>query len=52
MTKKQLIEAILNDMYNRSGDDVQTVNTRWRGWLNRQAKAQLEGIYNVRILGK
>lgn len=48
MTKKELIKAILDDMDRRNDDSRETIERRWRGWLNRQTKDTLEEILRNR----
>lgn len=49
MTKKQIVAAILEDMYERSGHSKRVVDITWKAWLKRQRKDDLERIYNKRM---
>ena len=51
MTKKEFIQAILEDMYKKNDAGAQAVNKRWKGWLNRQTVGKLEQIYVYRQIG-
>ena len=48
MKKAELVQAILEDMYEKSGNSKQTVDLTWKRWLERQHKCYLEQILNNR----
>lgn len=48
MTKKQMVQEILEDMYARSGKTVEEVDRRFKGYLNRISKAEVEEIHTIR----
>lgn len=47
MTKAQMIKEILTDMYKYG--DVESVNKRFKGYLDGSKKAVVEEIYNNRF---
>ena len=50
MTRKAMIEAILDDMKARQSTyDKEDLDRKWRPWLNRQSKSELEFILNNRM---
>lgn len=50
MTRKQIVEAIMNDMYkNASTTSKQELDRRYKGYLNSLKKAELETIYSNRF---
>ena len=48
-TKKQLVGEILEDMYKYNSKDV--VDRRFKGYLNRLSKTEVEEIHNIRCKG-
>lgn len=48
MTKKQMVQEILEDMYARSGKTVEEVDRRFKGYLNHISKAEVEEIHSIR----
>ena len=50
MSKKVMIEAILTDMYKHNSKDE--VDRRFKGWLNRQTKGELEIIMANRNIAR
>lgn len=48
MTRKEMIDRILDDMDRRNDDSRATIEKRWKGWLNQQSKAELEKIMHNR----
>ena len=52
MTKKELVKAILEDMYKKSGYSKELVDLTWEKWLNRQHKFHLEEILENRTHDK
>lgn len=53
MTKQELVTAILKDMHDKASiyytaNDHKAIDKRWKGWLARQNKAELETIYTNR----
>ena len=45
-TKKQMVEEILEDMYKYNCKD--DVDRRFKGYLNRLGKAEVEEIHSIR----
>ena len=50
MTRKEMVKAILDDMDQRNDASRQEIERRWKGWLNRQPKEELERIMTNRGL--
>ena len=44
MSKKELVQAILEDMYRKNDAGAEAIDKRWKGWLNRQTVGKLERI--------
>lgn len=44
MKKAELIEMILNDMARKQIKTRAIIDREWKGWLNRQKKAEVEHI--------
>ena len=49
MKKAELIAKILGDMYRLNPGKEKEINKEYRGWLNRQSKDTLQGIYDNRF---
>lgn len=52
MTRADMIKAILDDMVGESEKARHMIERRWKGWLNRQPKAELEQIMKNRNIRK
>lgn len=46
MTKKQMIQEILEDMYRHN--PAEQADRRFKGYLNRISKAEVEEIHSIR----
>lgn len=49
MTKKQMVQEILEDMYRYN--PVEQVDRRFKGYLNRLPKAEVAEIHSIRCGG-
>ena len=49
MTKKELVEMIVNDMVEKNPSQEKSIRLEWTRWLTRQHKCKLEEILRKRM---